>query len=862
MTDTRNNQSQSYDNPSQHALSLQQLYNHCDLKDLDFSTTEDLPELEEIIGQDRALTAIEFGMGMNHKGYNLFILGSEGIGKTALIKTLLKKHYVNCKKPFDWCYVNNFDDPQHPRFLRLPIGTAKPLSEAMEKLVKIISALITAAFQSDEYTSRIQAIEDEINERGDKALNELIDNAKQDKVAVIRTPSGYTLSAIVEGEISNLDSFKKLDKEVQTQFNTQIDKYQELLQETLAKVPLWEQEGKEQLDALDKSIVTQLVDSAMEELFKDFSGLEPVIEYFTAVKDDIINHLEEFYEEDIHSKDTGEKRKHISKTANFHRYLVNVLVDNSESDDMPIIFEDNPTYSNLIGRIEHLAYYNPKEGELNKTDNALGLGNLLTAFTLIKPGTLHKANDGYLLLDAEKILVNPYAWEGLKRAIKSSSISIEPLDELHSFSRTVTLEPAPIPLQVKIVLIGDRHIYHLLKENDTEFNKLFKVNVDFSEEMDRSDKMVHKYARLIADVQRQESVSPIERSAVERIIEHSSRIVSHGEKISLHMGNLRDLILEAEYYSQNHNLQSSDLQKTDRQSSDHQSSDLQNMDLQKRTINLNNVNHAIQSRIYRMDQYRDHLYEEIIKGTILIDTDNKKVGQVNALSVLQLGDFSFGQPSRITATIRVGDGQIVDIEREVDLGGDIHSKGMMILSSYLGHHYAKKRLLSVDANLTFEQSYGQVDGDSASVAELCALLSAVSEIPVKQCFALTGSVNQLGEVQAIGGVNEKIEGFFDICLRRGLTGKQGVLIPSSNVVNLMLKNEVLEAVENKLFTIYTIEHVDDALSLLMGMEAGTLNDKGEYPENSINQKIQLSLDAYSTVKHTEQHKHDKEPIND
>lgn len=843
MTDTHKKQSHRYNNLSHHALSLQQLYNQCDLKDLDFTTTEDLPELEEIIGQDRALSAIEFGMGMNHKGYNLFILGSEGIGKTALIKTLLKKHYVNCKKPFDWCYVNNFDDPQHPRFLRLPIGTAKPLGEAMEKLVKIISSLITVAFQSDEYTSQIQAIEGEINERGDKALNELIDNAKEDKVAVIRTPSGYTLSAIVDGEISNLDSFKKLEKELQTQFNTQIDKYQELLQETLAKVPLWEQKGKEQLDALDKSIVTQIVDSAMEELFKDFESLEPVIDYFTAVKDDIINHLEEFYEEDVHSKDNGEKRKHISKTANFHRYLVNVLVDNSESDDMPIIFEDNPTYSNLIGRIEHLAYYNPKEGELNKTDNAMGLGNLLTAFTLIKPGSLHKANDGYLLLDAEKILVNPYAWEGLKRAIKSSSISIEPLDELHSFSRTVTLEPAPIPLQVKIVLIGDRKIYHLLKEHDIEFNKLFKVNVDFSEEVSRSDKMVHKYARLIADVQRQEKVSPIERSAVERIIEHSSRIVAHGEKISLHMGDLRDLILEAEYYSQDHNLPGSELQ---------------NAEFQTRTINLNNVNQAIQSRIYRMDQYRDHLYEEIIKGTILIDTDNKKVGQVNALSVLQIGEFAFGQPSRITATIRVGEGQIVDIEREVDLGGDIHSKGMMILSSYLGHHYAKKRLLSVDANLTFEQSYGQVDGDSASVAELCALLSAVSEIPVKQCIALTGSVNQLGEVQAIGGVNEKIEGFFDICQRRGLTGKQGVLIPNSNVVNLMLKQEVLEAVENKLFTIYTIDHVDDALSLLMGMEAGKLDDKGEYPQNSINQKIQLSLDTYSIVKHSEQHKHDKD----
>ncbi len=831
--------------PSHHVLSVQQLYKKCDLSDLNFNTTEELPELEEIIGQKRALTAIDFGMGMNHKGYNLFVLGSEGIGKTALIKKLLKKHYVNRKKTFDWCYVNNFEYPQHPRFLRLPAGTAKPLSETMEKLVKLISTLITVAFQSDEYTAQIQEIETEINDRGDKALNELIDSAKEEQVAVIRTPSGYTLSAIVDGEISNLDGFKKLPEDVQKDFNEGIDKYQELLQETLAKVPVWEQEGKDALDKLDKEIVTKLVDSAMEQLFKDYNGFEPVINYLFDVKEDIINHLDEFYEEDIHSKETGQKRKHISKTASFHRYLVNVLVDNSESDDMPIIFEDNPTYSNLIGRIEHLAYYNPREGEQNKADNAIGLGNLLTAFTLIKPGSLHRANDGYLLLDAEKILGNPYAWEGLKRALKSSTITIEPLDELHSFSRNLTLEPDPIPLKIKIVLIGDRHIYHLLKENDAEFNKLFKVNVDFSEEMARSEKMTHKYARLIANLQRQEKVSPIECAAVERIIEQSSRLVDHGEKISLHMGDLRDLILEAEFYYRQR-------LKVEQEGANSGNG----------TINLEDVNAAIAARIYRMDQYRDILYEEIINDTVLIDTDNKKIGQVNALSVLQMGEFAFGQPSRITATVRVGDGHIVDIEREVDLGGDIHSKGVMILSSYLGHHYAKSRMLSLDANLTFEQSYGQVDGDSASVAELCALLSAVSEIPVKQCMALTGSVNQLGEVQAIGGVNEKIEGFFDICQLRGLTGRQGVIIPRSNVVNLMLKEEVLQAVEDKQFTIYSIEHVDDALGLLMGMEAGSLDAQGQYPQGSINYKIQLSLEKYSSLKHTEQHKYDKDSDSD
>jgi len=837
--------------PSSHRLlSVDQLYKKCDLSDLDFNTTNDLQELEQIIGQDRALKAIDFGMGMDHKGYNLFILGSEGIGKTALIKQLLKKHYVKQKKTFDWCYVNNFEYPQHPRFLQLPAGMVKSLSEAMEKLVKLISTLITAAFQSNEYAAQVTAIENAINERGDKALNELIEQAKENDVAVIRTPSGYTLSAIIDGQITDLSSFKQLDKTQQEVFNKRIDDYQEQLQEALSKVPVWEQEGKDQLDTLDKDIVTQLVDSAMQDLFKEYKKFAQVTHYLTDVKDDIINHLDEFYEAESHSKENGQKRKHISKTASFHRYLVNVLVDNSGSDAMPVVFEDNPTYSNLMGRIEHLAVYNPREGEHNKSDNdALSLGNLLTAFTLIKAGSLHKANDGYLLLDAEKILVNPYAWDGLKRALKSSNITIEPLDELHSFSRNLTLEPDPIPLKIKVILIGARHIYHLLKENDPEFNKLFKVNVDFSEEMDRSDNMTHKYARLIANLQRQEKIHAIERPAVERIIEQSSRQVDHSEKISLHMGDLRDLILEADYFQEKRQQQRQQQRKSQKKKKKHKK--------KNNTINLKDVNYAINARIYRMDQYRDRLYEEIIKGTVLIDTNNEKVGQVNALSVLQIGEFAFGQPSRITATVRIGEGHIVDIEREVDLGGDIHSKGVMILSSYLGHHYAKTQNLSLDANLTFEQSYGQVDGDSASVAELCALLSAVAEIPVKQNMALTGSVNQLGEVQAIGGVNEKIEGFFDICNLRGLNGEQGVIIPKSNIVNLMLKQEVLDAVKNKQFSIYSIEHVDDALALLMGMPAGKIDAQGNYPEHSLNYQIQRHLEKYSSLKYSEQHKYDK-----
>jgi len=468
----------------------------------------------------------------------------------------------------------------------------------------------------------------------------------------------------------------------------------------------------------------------------------------------------------------------------------------------------------------------------------LGLGNLLTAFTLIKPGALHRANSGFLLLDATKILLNPYAWEGLKRVLKSTCLTIEPLDDLHGFSRNLTLEPQAIPLNTKILMIGDHYTYHLLKKNDPEFNKLFKVNVDFSEEFDRVKENTHRYARLIADIQRQEKTSPLLKDAIERIIEHASRVVEDNEKISLHIGDLRDLILESEFYFQSRKTAKS------------------RRDRGKDMVSAVDVQSALDARIFRDDQLREKIYEDILQKIILIDTESTRVGQVNGLSVLQIGEFSFGQPSRITATVRLGDGGIVDIEREVSLGGELHSKGVMILSAYLGHNYAQRRVLSIDATLTFEQSYGYVDGDSASIAELSALLSAIADIPVEQSLAVTGSINQLGEVQAIGGVNEKIEGFFAICKARGLTAKNGVVIPQSNVKNLMLDKEVVAACEAGLFHIYSVAHVDQALSILMGMDAGKKQKDGSYPKATINGRVLKAMENYSRIKHKEQHKYE------
>lgn len=826
---------------NRYRLSTDQLYKKCDLSKLQFNSSDELENLEEIIGQKRALEALEFGLKMSHKGYNLFVMGSEGIGKTALIKKLLLKHYIDDKTCYDWCYLHNFEYPQHPRFIQMPAGTAKQLSESMEKLVKKISELISITFQSDEYSAKVQEIEKLINDESDNALNALIDDAKKDEVAVVRTPSGYTLSALIDDKIVDLANFKKLDDEEQKKRNEVIEGYQDRLRETLEQVPLLEQRGREELDKLDKSIATQLVEQSMVDLYETYKELEQVVHFLDEVKEDMINHLDEFYEEELNTSDSSKaKRKHISKTASFHRYLVNVLVDNSETEGAPIIFEDNPTYSNLLGRIEYLSNYNAKEGEHQSGDNSLGLGNLLTTFTLIKPGSLHKANNGYLLLDAEKILFNPFAWEGLKRALKSTRLSIEPLDELQGFSRNLTLEPQAIPLKIKVLLIGDHYTYHLLKQNDSEFNKLFKVNVDFAEEFDRIEDNTLRYARLIADIQRQEEVKSISANAIARIIEHGSRSVEDNQKISLHIGDLRDLILESEFYS---------CKRKEGQSTETSE--------QRDLIIRADVQAALDARIYRDDQVRDSLYEEILQDIILIDTQGTQIGQVNALSVLHIGEFAFGQPSRITATVRLGDGGIVDIEREVALGGELHSKGVMILSAYLGHHYAQRRVLSLDATLTFEQNYGIVEGDSASIAELCALISAIAELPIKQSLAVTGSVNQLGEVQAIGGVNEKIEGFFDICKARGLTGKQGVVIPAGNRKSLMLRQDVVTACEQNEFAIYSVSHIDEAMSLLMDMDAGIKDSEGNYPENTINALVLQSMEKYSEIKHHEMHKFDE-----
>jgi predicted ATP-dependent protease len=578
---------------------------------------------------------------------------------------------------------------------------------------------------------------------------------------------------------------------------------QDDLKRILLKIPVWQKETREKVRQLHREVSLNAVNHFAADLETDYSVLEDVTTFIEEVKLDILDNVELF-------RKYGAERKSANNDLNklpsaFESYQVNVLVDNSDTQGAPIIFEDNPTYHNLIGRVEHTAQF----------------GTLITDFSLIKPGALHLANGGFLVLDARKVLTSLYAWEGLKRVLHAQEVKIESLEQWLSLATTTSLQPEPIPVSVKVVLTGSRLLYFLLKEYDPEFGQLFKVAVDFSEQMDRDPASMILYARMIASLQQQNKLLPLERSAVERIIEHCSRMVEDGEKVSLHMGNLLDLLRESDYWARKE---------------------------EQPAITHAAVQAVIDARYRRLDQMRERVHEEILRGTYLINTRDKVVAQVNGLSVIQLGDYAFGRPSRITATARLGSGKVIDIEREVELGGAIHSKGVMILSSFLAYRYARERPLALSATLVFEQSYGQIEGDSASAAELCALLSALADMPLKQSLAVTGSVNQHGEIQPIGGVNEKIEGFFDICQARGLSGDQGVIIPKANRKHLMLKEAVLAAVNDKQFHIYAVEHVDEVMALLSGLESGAADLNGHYPDETVNGRIERSVARLSELR--------------
>lgn len=781
-------------------LSPDKLRPRCEPGAFDFETTAELDALKATLGQDRALDALRFGIGVSHEGYNLYALGQPGVGKHSVVQKTLEERAATEVRPSDWCYINNFKDAQKPVALEMPPGSAGVLKGDMEQLVQTLLTAIPAAFESEVYRSRMSDIEEEFKHQQEEAIESIQKQAEAEGMAILHTPHGFGIAPVKDGEVISPDEFKQFPEDKRKQIEQTIEKLKDKLTRVLMQVPDRRKEQQKKIEQLNREIAMAAITGPIDELREKYKDLPAVVQYLDNVETDVLEHLLEFGERP--SPQANPLGLPAPPSQFLRRYQVNIMVDQSAAQGVPVVFAENPSYQNLIGRVEYTSQ----------------MGTLVTDFTHIRPGALHRANAGYLIVEIRKLLLEPYAWHGLKRALSSGNITIESLGELLGFVSTASLEPEPIPLRLKVVLLGDFLLYYLLCELDPDFKDLFKVAAEFEDEIGRNPDNMALYARLIATLAQEQQLLPFHRDAVAGLIEHSARLADDAEKLSIHMRRVSDLLVEAHYWASQAGA---------------------------KCVQADHVKQAVDKKIYRLDRLREKLYEAIQRGTFLIDTQGAKAGQINGLSVLQTGDFTFGQPSRITATVRLGKGEVIDIQREVELGGAIHSKGVLILSALLGSRYASDVPLSLSASLVFEQTYAMVEGDSASVAELCALLSAIADMPIKQTLAVTGSVNQRGEVQAIGGVNEKIEAFFDVCKARGLSADQGVLIPSANVKHLMLREDVVEAVEGGDFHVYAVNTIDEALELLTGASAGVPDEEGNFPPDSVNGRVKARLLALS-----------------
>jgi len=782
-------------------LKPEALYRRCDPAELPFQTTTDLKDIDRVLGQERALEALEFGIGIRRQGYNLFALGPPGTGKHTIAFSFLQQQARSDVVPLDLCYVNNFEVPYRPVALRLPPGRGMQLQTEMRNLIEDLRIAIPAILESEDYRTRRQTIDEATKSRQAEVFERLQAKAESRGIALLRTPLGFAFAPVHEGAALSPEEFQKLPESERKQIETNLKALQDELEESLSKFPQWEHERRDQARELDRQVMNATVQNGMKPLKTHFQDLPDVMTYLAAVETDIVDNADAFLPSSGEMPGPFLRQRPVPAMRDrFRRYRINLLVDQTHQVGAPVIYEDNPTMPNLVGQVENLAE----------------MGALITDFTLIKAGALHRANGGYLMLDAQKLLTQPYAYDALKRALRARSITIESLGQAFSLVSTVTVEPQPVPLDVKVVIVGSREVYYLLSSLDPEFSDLFKVAADFDDDMPRDGTAALAYARVIATIGRREELKTLDRDAVGRLIEHAARLADDSQKLTTRMGDIADVMREADYWARK---------------------------AKRDLIGAEDVETAIDQQIRRADRVREKSLEIIDNGIVMIDTAGSKTGQINGLSVLSLPNLSFGKPSRITARVRLGRGEVIDIERRVELGGPIHSKGVLILSAFLGARYASDLPLSLSASLVFEQSYGGVDGDSASSAELCALLSALAELPIDQSFAVTGSVNQFGQVQAIGGVNHKIEGFFDVCRSHGLTGRQGVMIPASNVRHLMLRRDILEAAHTGQFQVFPIETIDQGIELLTGFPAGVRGDDGKFPEGSVNRRVEDRLIA-------------------
>ena len=782
-------------------LSIDQLYRVCETEYLPFKTTETLEPFAGFFGQERALDAMEFGVGMERPGYNLFVMGTPHTGRFSFAMESLRNVAKKQRKPQDWCYLNNISDSRHPLALKLPAGKATQLRREIGKLMDRVLTELPAAFESPAYQRKKSQIERDFNRRYDNAVEAVERQGREYSIAVYRDAGTIGFTPVAEGQAIDEAVFSALPEEIRDAFSKHIAELEELLNEELTELPKWRREAAEALRYLDRDTARAALQPLFAEVSDRFSSHSSVGRYLEEVERDLVRNAGELMAEGIfENKSEAARRSFMDEN-----YGVNLLVDNEKTKGAPVIYEAHPNYENLFGRIE----YNSE------------MGAMVTNYRLIRAGALHRANGGFLVIEAEKLFEQPFVYGALKRALKAHEIRIEnPASEYTGIS-TITLDPEAVPLQVKIVLIGNRDTFYLLQDLDHDFEKMFRVVVDFEEDVQRSPQTIRHYARLMKTLATEERLAPLTRGGVARLVEHSSRLAGDQEMLSTHIGELKDLLCEADYR-----------RKVDG----------------AKLISSEHVEEALEAKERRTGRLAQKIQDGIVNETVLIDTDGEAVGKSNGLTVLQVGDVSFGTPARITATVHPGTRGIIDIEREVTLGQPIHSKGVLILSGYLGHRYAKDFPMTLSASIAMEQSYGYIDGDSASMAEICTLISALTDIPIKQSFAMTGSINQYGEVQAIGGVNEKIEGFFRLCERRGLTGRQGVIIPQANVRHLMLKQSVVDAVKEGLFAIYSVATVDQCLEILTGKSAGRTKADGNFTQRSVGAEVVKRLREIAKAK--------------
>ena len=768
---------------------------------LSFTTTADIEPFHGVLGQSRAVNAIQFGVAMERPGYNIFVMGDTGTGRSSYVRDYLKSEAKRQATPDIWCYVNNFKNPREPKALALLPQEASEFKRVISELIEQLMASFPAVLEHPTYQQKKSAIDYTFNRRYDKAIETVEREAHKRGVAVYRDSNAISFTPMRDGKALDETEFAQLSEDERDTFHNDIANLEQMLSDQLAELPQWKRESSNELRHLNQETIRAAITPLLEPIRSAFAHHDPIMDYLTEMEE----HLPSLVLEELVEERLMDLREEYAKRSSLEDSLLpNIATHHTADSGAPVIYEPHPTYANLVGRIEYVSEQ----------------GALVTNYQKIAPGALHKANGGYLILDAEKVLTEPLVWDALKRALQSNELKMEsPYSEI-GLINTTSLVPALIPLDFKLVLIGSRHIYYLLQQHDEDFKRLFRTVVDFDSDIPLNEEHLSAYAQLLKSRIDEQDYADMSKAAIERMVQHSARLAEQQDTLSARIGDQFDLLAEADFIRK--------LAKDD-------------------VITPTHIDRALAAKQERTGRVYDKLFEQMLDGTVLLETSGEAIGKINGLTVMSLGDTSFGSPARITATVYPGSKGVVDIEREVSLGQALHSKGVMILSGFLGNRYAQRFPLAISAHIAMEQSYGYVDGDSASMAELVCLISALIHSPVNQNFAITGSVNQYGEAQAIGGVNEKIEGFFRLCAARGLSGDQGVIVPHSNLRNLVLHQDVVDAMADGKFHVYGVNHVDEALHLLLGREPGAANNEGEFPVGTINADIIKRLEAIANM---------------